>query len=339
MPKGAAAGGAAAGVGGGGGGASAGLGGTGGGGGNLAAVSGRDGVAVKPLVKHVLSKELQLYFEKVCAAVLDETNDAYRTSALASLREDPGLHQLVPYFVQFISEKVTHGLKDLFVLTQTIHMTESLIENKSLYIDPYIPSLVPPVLTCLIGSRLGSATPPSSAHEHFALRDLAASLIGRIAKKYAHSSHTLRPRLARTLLRCFLDPGKPLSTHYGAVIGLRAIADGPDVVRELVVPNLSTYDLLLREAIAAGEEEGGAKKVEAEKVADTLLAVLLTLKDDALSPSPPRQAGGGDDGMAEDMPAEMQSRLIAKLGEVVGSRVIAREDVRLAQILLDDKAI
>ncbi|KAI5305318.1 Non-classical phosphatidylinositol transfer protein (PITP), partial [Ascosphaera pollenicola] len=85
---------------------------------NLAAMSGRDNVNVKPLVKHILSKELQLYFEKVCAAILDETNDDFRLSALSSLREDPGLHQLVPYFVQFISEKVTHGLKDLFILTQ-----------------------------------------------------------------------------------------------------------------------------------------------------------------------------------------------------------------------------
>lgn len=93
---------------------------------------------MKPLVKHVLSKELQLYFEKVCNAFLDESSEEYRTSAFASLREDPGLHQLVPYFVQFISEKVTHGLKDVFVLTQVMHMAEALVQNQSLYVDPYV---------------------------------------------------------------------------------------------------------------------------------------------------------------------------------------------------------
>lgn len=112
-------------------------------------MSGRDNVNVKPLVKHILSKELQLYFEKVCSAILDETNDDFRLSALSSLREDPGLHQLVPYFVQFISEKVTHGLKDLFILTQAMYMTESLIENKALYIDPYV---------CLVACNLPSET-------------------------------------------------------------------------------------------------------------------------------------------------------------------------------------
>jgi transcription initiation factor TFIID subunit 6 len=113
----------------------------------LAAMSGTGNVAVKPLVKHVLSKELQLYFEKVCNAFLDESSEEYRTSGYASLREDPGLHQLVPYFVQFISEKVTHGLKDIFVLTQVMHMAEALVQNKSLYVDPYVWFLF---LKCLI---------------------------------------------------------------------------------------------------------------------------------------------------------------------------------------------
>ena len=107
---------------------------------NLAAMSGNDNVTVKPLVKHVLSKELQLYFEKICSALLDESNNEYRLAALASIRSDPGLHQLVPYFVQFIAEKVTHNLKNIFVLTQTIQLTSAMLENKSLYVDPYVSS-------------------------------------------------------------------------------------------------------------------------------------------------------------------------------------------------------
>lgn len=104
----------------------------------LAAISGTGDVAVKPLVKHVLSRELQLYFEKVCSAFLHETSEDYRTSGYSSLREDPGLHQLVPYFVQFIAEKVTHSLKNVFVLTQVMHMAEALVQNQSLYVDPYV---------------------------------------------------------------------------------------------------------------------------------------------------------------------------------------------------------
>ena len=105
---------------------------------NLAAMSGNDNVTVKPLVKHVLSKELQLYFERICSALLDESNNDYRLAALASIRSDPGLHQLVPYFVQFIAEKVTHNLRNLFVLTQMMQLTSAMLENKSLFVDPYV---------------------------------------------------------------------------------------------------------------------------------------------------------------------------------------------------------
>ena len=109
---------------------------------SLAAMSGNDNVTVKPLVKHVLSKELQLYFEKICSALLDESNNEYQVAALASIRSDPGLHQLVPYFVQFIAEKVTHNLKSLFILAQMMQLTTAMLENKNLYVDPYVCSVL-----------------------------------------------------------------------------------------------------------------------------------------------------------------------------------------------------
>ena len=95
-------------------------------------------VHVKPQVKHILSQELQLYFERVTGALLDEAQVEFRTAALASLRTDPGLHQLVPYFVQFIAEKVTHNLKDIFILTQTMHLTNAMLDNKTLHLAPYV---------------------------------------------------------------------------------------------------------------------------------------------------------------------------------------------------------
>lgn len=97
-----------------------------------------ENTTTKPHVKHILSQELQLYFEKVCKAVLDEQQDEYRSAGLASLHNDPGLHQLVPYFVQFVAEKVTHNLKDLFVLTQMVHVTDALVRNPHLHIEPYV---------------------------------------------------------------------------------------------------------------------------------------------------------------------------------------------------------
>jgi transcription initiation factor TFIID subunit 6 len=72
----------------------------------LAIAAGAEGVDTKKQVKHVLSKELQLYFEKVAGALTNEESEGIRETAIASLRNDPGLHQLVPYLVAFVAEKV-----------------------------------------------------------------------------------------------------------------------------------------------------------------------------------------------------------------------------------------
>jgi len=78
---------------------------------SFAATSGAEGVETKQQVKHVLSKELQLYFERIANALTNEDTEAVRETAIASLRNDPGLHQLVPYLVAFIAEKVSFGFR------------------------------------------------------------------------------------------------------------------------------------------------------------------------------------------------------------------------------------
>ncbi|KAH8702179.1 transcription initiation factor TFIID complex 60 kDa subunit [Talaromyces proteolyticus] len=285
---------------------------------NLAAMSGNQNTTVKPLVKHILSKELQLYFEKVCSAFLDPTSEEYRTSAYSSLREDPGLHQLVPYFVQFISEKVTHNLNNIFVLTQVMRLAEALIQNQSLYIDPYVSALVPPVLTCLVGRQFGGSN--AELTEQFALRDLSAALLGMITKKYSHASHTLKPRIARSCLKNFLDPAKPFGTHYGAILGLHSIG-GPDVVRELIVPNLKEYEKLIREAIA----EESPRRPEAEKVLNLILAVLSTLQQDR------KHLTNGD---AAEVTDELRDQLADKIGQLLASRIAEAGEVQLAHVIL-----
>lgn len=286
---------------------------------NLAAISGADNVTVKPLVKHVLSKELQLYFTNVCSAILDENNEEYRVAALSSIRTDPGLHQLVPYFVQFIAEKVTHSLKNLFILAQTMQLTSALLDNKSFYVDPYIASVVPPVLTCLVGRRLGSSPDPLS---HLPLRNIAAALLGSICKKYGKSSHTLKPRLARTCLKHFLDPTKPLGANYGGIIGLQAVG-GSEVVRALILPNVKEYESLLREPWL---DESSPKHAEADAVLTALVAALQALEDDSL---------GLMNGHANVPDEEQRRRLEEKVGSLVAERVFLMNRPRFVRAILD----
>ncbi|OCT52741.1 Transcription initiation factor TFIID subunit 6 [Cladophialophora carrionii] len=284
----------------------------------LAAMSGADNTTTKPQVKHILSKELQLYFEKVCSSVLDETQLEYRTAGLASLKEDPGLHQLVPYFVQFVAEKVTHNLKDLFVLTQMMLVTDALTRNEKLNLTPYVASMVPPVLTCLIGQTLGTGI---GALDHYDLRDLAAALLGHLCNRYAKYSHNLKPRLARSCLKTFLDPKKPYGSHYGAILGLKAVG-GAEVVRQLILPNVKVYGQLLEEDI----QEGSVKKAEAEKVVTAILIALRTLVDDDIPMM---------NGHSEASAADMRGKLIETLGEVVGGRIADSGNIPFAKAVLE----
>ncbi|PNS16469.1 hypothetical protein CAC42_203 [Sphaceloma murrayae] len=284
---------------------------------HLAAVSGSDNVTVKPLVKHILSKELQLYFERISAAVLDESNDEYRGAALASLRSDPGLHQLVPYFVQFVAEKVTHSMKSLFVLTQMMHLLAALLDNPSLHITPYVASLVPPVLTCLTGKHLGNNTTDRPL-AHFELRDLASSLLRTIAKRYGTATSTLKPRIARSCLKTFLDSHKPFGSHYGAVLGLEGVS-GAAGVRMLLLPNLKAYDIVLK----AGLEDEG-KKSQAEMVVMLLTRILGLLEKDAID-----SMNGHPDG------EELKARLTDVIGEVMGNKVVELNRPALVSAVLE----
>ncbi|KAK5940950.1 histone H4-like TAF Taf6, SAGA complex subunit [Knufia obscura] len=288
--------------------------------------------STKPLVKHILSKELQLYFDKVTSSILDPAQPEYRAAGLASLREDPGLHQLLPYFVQFIAEKVTHNMRDLFTLTQMMHLVDALTRNEKLNMAPYVASIIPPVLTCLTGRNLGPGPNPAptsaagsngSPLDHFELRDLAASLLKHVCNKYAKFAHGLKARLARSCLKTFLDPRRTLGAHYGAILGFGAVG-GAEVVRNLVLLNLKEYEEVLRGPLSGGE--GDIKKAEAEKVVSAIMRVLQILIEDDVPMM---------NGHASADEAAVRDQLVSKIGEVFGSRVADGPDHRLPRAILN----
>lgn len=217
----------------------------------------------KPLIKHVLSRELQLYFERLTTAILDPPTEAeisksaerqglngekkdsatdgdvvmtngspkdltstetkpderpseekketipqssgntVRDAALASLRGDPGLHQLVPYLIQWINEKVQNGLRDEKVLEPMLHTIDALISNVYLGIEPYVHQLLPYVITILLNASLGHS--PDSP-KVYVLRLYAASILARLIQQYSSTYPTLKPRIVRTIMTA-LDAG------------------------------------------------------------------------------------------------------------------------------------
>jgi len=239
------------------------------------ATEGEENVQVKQLVKHVLSKELQAYYEKIVESVLKKEPEI-RKAALNSLKSDAGIHQLVPYFCRFVGEKVGKNLRNLDVLWTAMRVADSLLNNPNLFIEPYLDVLMPAIMTCLVSHNLCSN---QKKDDHWSLREFAAQLISLICSRYGEAYATLQPRIAKTVLRAFLDPLKPMPSHYGAVLGLGAL--GRESVRVLLIPNVKPYGQLLQTQLNE-TNKNELKRMEAQKVKQALVRVLgETLKQES----------------------------------------------------------
>ncbi|KAJ2159673.1 histone H4-like TAF Taf6, SAGA complex subunit [Coemansia sp. RSA 552] len=198
----------------------------------------QDGVETIPLVKHVLSRELQLYYECITES-LQSADPVVKSTALESISVDAGIHQLVTYFVQYVAVTVKNNLHCLGALETAMAVARAIRRNPNLFIEPYMHQLIPSLLTCLVSKRLCE----NYTEDHWALRVGAAEQIAEICSQFGKSYHTLQARIARTLLRAFLDPTKPLTSHYGAIVGLARL--GANMVKVLVLPNVKAYMALL----------------------------------------------------------------------------------------------
>lgn len=242
-------------------------------------------IDIKLPVKHVLSRELQLYFEKITELTVSRSSSLLFKEALVSLATDSGLHPLVPYFTYFIADEVSRNLSNFPLLFALMRLAWSLLQNHHIHIEPYLHQLMPSVMTCLVAKRLGS----KFSDNHWELRNFTANLIALICNRYGHVYHNLQPRVTRTLLHGFLDPNKALSQHFGAIQGMAAL--GSDVVRLLVLPNLEPYLRLLEPEMQLEKQKNEMKRTEAWQVYGALMRAVglcmydrLKLNHSALSP-------------------------------------------------------
>lgn len=217
-------------------------------------------IDVKLPVKDILSRELQLYFEKVTELTKRRSESAIFKQALVSLATDSGLHPLVPYFIQFIADEVSRNLNNFSLLFAVMRIARSLLQNPYIHIEPYLHQLMPSIITCLVAKRLGNRF----SDNHWELRNFTANLVASICKRFGHAYHNLQPRIMRTLVHAFLDPTKSLPQHYGSIQGLAAL--GPSVVRLLILPNLEPYLLLLEQEMLLEKQKNEIKRHEAWQV-------------------------------------------------------------------------
>lgn len=293
---------------------------------------------IRPQVKHVLSKEMQLYFNKVIEVLMDESNEALKTAALESIRSDPGLHQLVPYFVQFIAETITHNLKNLNLLTTMLMLIYSLISNNSIFLDPYIHALMPCILTLLLAKHIGPINDEEQKNGHLQVRKLAASLLLKIIENYSSSYNTLKPRITRTLLRAFLSntTRNSIGTQFGAILGMKSL--GSEVIRIILIGNLRTWTTVVLENF---EPESENRKILLDQILECLSVLVKDgelvsnskkhkIDDDTKEEETKNNANeeekekDNENDKKEEFTKEMEDRLTERVGELVTKQIMSQ---------------
>lgn len=94
------------------------------------------------------------------------------------------------------------------------------------------------------------------------------------------------------------------------------------MVRQLIVPNIKAYTELLEEDL----QDPNLKKAEAEKVVSAILNALGTLVDDDIPMI---------NGHSEESASNMRTKLVDKLGDVIGGRIADSAHPRLAKAVLE----
>lgn len=168
--------------------------------------------------------------------------------------------------------------------------------------------------------------------------------------KYTTSTPTLKPRLARALLKHLLSTTlQPLGVYYGAILGLTGVM-GAEGVRVLLVGNVKEgLNDLLREALEGdavdgeGAEGDGAGVGEGEKdraktktrrrEAEEVVAALLQAFHVVAKADEVGHVGAGEMEVEGGTDALRES-LIEKLGDVVGNKVGDAGNVGLARAVL-----
>ncbi|RLV95023.1 Transcription initiation factor TFIID subunit 6 [Spathaspora sp. JA1] len=283
-------------------------------------------VEVKPLVKHVLSKELKLYFDKVVEVLIspDPEKEPLRQAALSSLRSDPGLHQLVPYFTQFVSAQITDQLRNIDILITMLEVISALVENKTIFLNPYVHALMPSILTLLLAKRIGPVIKETTTKEsqellmrQLQVREFASILLKHIIEVYGSSYSTLRPRVTRTLLRALLDYSKPMETHYGALLGLKNM--GPEVIKLVLIGNLRVW------CKSVVEDGNKTSEYEQQILLDTVLEILRKLK--VKKESDDMDVDVEEEQITDELKLKLQERIGEKLSELVLSQKDAKSIV------------
>jgi len=173
--------------------------------------------------KHLLTKELTVYFDKILQIMYTDPK-----VAMTCLENESGIQQLVPYFIFHFKMEMKKNIKDGETIKTILYLYYSLLKNKYIFVDPYLHEILPALLSCIMTPGIGS-----DAHE------LAGEFICATYKSYGDKYRSLAPKLVSLLQGIWMDENKTDDVRYGALYCLSIIPS--NAVVEKVMGNIDGY--------------------------------------------------------------------------------------------------
>ncbi|GME75474.1 unnamed protein product [Ambrosiozyma monospora] len=199
----------------------------------------------------------------------------------------------------------------------------SLLTNKSLFLDPYIHALMPCVLTLLLAKKIGPTQgTPDELNSHLNIRGFAAQLLGKMIEQYGSSYNTLKPRVTRTLLRAFLGntTKNSVGTQYGAIKGMKYL--GSEVIRIIMVGNLNSWSISVLDNLDKNDENR-------KKLVDSVYECLSDLAKDAelIDGAAKKRKLNNEDSMDVDsLTEEQKEKLVDRVGKILADEILSRDN-------------
>ena len=107
--------------------------------------SGGDGVQVTQLLPRLLSEELRLYFSRITGAVerggATPITRQQQDTALASLILDPGLQELIPFMINYVTKNLYKHLGNPEHCRTLIRVAQALLANPHIHLELYVSSV------------------------------------------------------------------------------------------------------------------------------------------------------------------------------------------------------
>lgn len=173
--------------------------------------------------KHLLTKELSMYFDKIL-----QTMDTDPDVAVSCLLNESGIQQLVPYFIHHFKIEMRKNLGDDSALNTILLLYSSLLNNSFIFIDPYLHEILPPLFSCAIGKSVSDG-----------VRGTASRILKHVYDTFSAKYTSLAPRIINYLRKTWLDDTKTEGAQYGALLCLNMLS--PHVTKEYIIDKASEY--------------------------------------------------------------------------------------------------